>query len=477
MNHPSEISKHPARTKRCSEISKTMKLFVTFLALLCIDIVHGQQPIDSRNRDIVFKNVNVIAMDSDRVLTNKTVVTRNGKIVSITDGAKAKIAANAFVVEASDKYLMPGLSEMHAHVPPIDDIEPMKNVLMLFALNGVTTIRGMLGHPRHLELRSKIKSGEILGPHFYTSGPSFNGSTVKTKEEGAARVIEQKKAGYDFLKIHPGLTLENFNAVARTAKAENIPFAGHVPYAVGVWRAIDAGYATIDHLDGFVESLVPGLDSIPENRTGLFATFIGYRADTSRIKTLITGLRNRRIYVVPTQALAERWIAPGADADMLASAPEMVYMDEQTVNDWVKSKKSLVSNPSYNPDRVNEFLKIRRQLIAACNHGGVGLLLGSDGPQVFNVPGFSVHHELRYLVDAGLTPFEAIKTGTVNVGQFYNDPLQGTIKAGAPSDLILLNGNPLVDIDQTKNIHGVMIGSKYMNHEFIDAGLKKLKKR
>jgi imidazolonepropionase-like amidohydrolase len=477
MNNTSEISKYSARIKGRAKISKTMKLFVTLLMLLYIDSVFGQQPIDSRNRDIVFKNVNVIAMDSDRVITNKTVVTRNGKIVSITDAAKAKISANAYVVEARDKFLMPGLAEMHAHVPPIDDIEPMKSVLMLFALNGVTTIRGMLGHPRHLELRSKIKSGEILGPHFYTSGPSFNGNTVKTKEEGAARVIEQKKAGYDFLKIHPGLTLENFNAVVRTAKAENIPFAGHVPYAVGVWRAIDAGYATIDHMDGFVESLVPGLDSIPENRTGLFGTFIGYRSDTSRIKTLMTGLRNRRIWVVPTQALAERWIAPGADAAMLASAPEMVYMDEQIVNDWVKSKKSLVNNPSYNPEHVNEFLKIRRQLIVACNKGGVGLLLGSDGPQVFNVPGFSVHHELRYLVDAGLTPFEAIKTGTVNVGRFYNDPLQGTIKAGAPSDLVLLNGNPLSDIDQTKNINGVMIGSKYLTHEYIEAGFKKLKKQ
>ncbi|RYY29218.1 MAG: amidohydrolase [Chitinophagaceae bacterium] len=437
----------------------------------------AQQPVDSRNRDIVFKNVNVIAMDSDRVLANKTVVTRNGKIISITDGTKAKFGSNAFIIDGKDKYLMPGLAEMHAHVPPVDDIEPMKNVLMLFALNGVTTIRGMLGHPRHLELRSKIKSGEILGPHFYTSGPSFNGSTVKTREEGTARVIEQKKAGYDFLKIHPGLTLENFNAVARTAKAENIPFAGHVPFAVGVWKAIDAGYATIDHMDGFVESLVPGLDTIAENKTGLFATFIGYRADTTRIKTLVAGLRNRRIWVVPTQALAERWIAPGADADQLAKEPEMVYMDEQTLKNWVNSKKSLVTNPAYNPEQVNEFLKIRRQLIAACYRGGVGLLLGSDGPQVFNVPGFSVHHELKYLVDAGLTPFEAISTGTVNVGQFYNDPLKGTIKPGAVSDLILLNGNPLTDIGETKNIHGVMIGSRYLNHEFIAAGLKKLKQR
>jgi imidazolonepropionase-like amidohydrolase len=120
---------------------------------------------------------------------------------------------------------------------------------------------------------------------------------------------------------------------------------------------------------------------------------------------------------------------------------------------------------------------IRRKLIDACNRGGVGLLLGSDGPQVFNVPGFSVHHELRYLVNAGLTPFEALKTGTVNVAEFYGNNKSGMIRTGAVSDLVLLNGNPLEDINQSKNIEGVMIGNKYLSKEFIDATLKNLKKR
>jgi len=453
-----------------------MKSIITLLFVLFTLKSICQQPIDSRNRTIVFKNVNVIAMDSDHVAANKTVVVNNGKIISISDAKNAKFSSNAFVVDGSGKYLMPGLAEMHAHVPPVDDIEPMKEVLMLFVLNGVTTIRGMLGHPKHLELRSKIQKGEILGPRFYTSGPSFNGSSVKSKEEGAGKVREQKKAGYDFLKMHPGLTLENFNAVARTAKEEDIPFAGHVSFAVGVWRAIDAGYATIDHLDGFVESLVPGIDTVSENSTGLFGTFIGYRADTNRIKTLVTGLRNKRIWVVPTQALAERWIAPDKDPEVLGKEPEMVYMKQETVNDWIKSKKSLMSNPSYKPDQVDEFVKLRRKIIFECNRGGVGLLLGSDGPQVFNVPGFSVHHELKYMVDAGLTPYEALKTGTVNVGVFYDDPLRGIIKTGAVSDLVLLNGNPLEDINQTKNIAGVMVGTKYLTNTYITAAFTKLKK-
>ena len=125
-------------------------------------------------------------MDEERVLQNQVVVVKNGKIIAMGDAQKVKFSKSALVIDGKGKYLMPGLAEMHAHVPPVDDIEPMKEVLMLFAVNGVTTIRGMLGHPRHLELRSKIQSGEILGPRFITSGPSFNGNSVPTEEPRAS---------------------------------------------------------------------------------------------------------------------------------------------------------------------------------------------------------------------------------------------------------------------------------------------------
>jgi hypothetical protein len=227
---------------------------------------------------------------------------------------------------------MPGLAEMHAHIPPVDDLEPMKEVLMLFALNGVTTIRGMLGHPRHLELREKIKSGEITGPRFYTSGPSFNGQSTKTPEAAITLVKQEKQAGYDFLKLHPGLSRETFEALVKTANEENIPFAGHVSFAVGVWRAIDAGYASIDHLDGFVESLVPGIENMQEQQTGLFAMFIARQADTSGIPKLMMALKKNHIWVVPTQALAERWFNPGKTAEEFREEPEMIYINPGMLN-------------------------------------------------------------------------------------------------------------------------------------------------
>ncbi|NJO03236.1 MAG: amidohydrolase, partial [Bacteroidia bacterium] len=157
-------------------------------------------------------------MDQEQVLENQVVVVSNGRILEIAPASQAKFSPEALVIEAHGKYLIPGLAEMHAHVPPVDDLEPMKKVLTLFAVNGVTTIRGMLGHPRHLELRTKLEEGEIIGPRFFTSGPSFNGNSVKSPEAGAQMVRDQKQAGYNFLKLHPGLSRESFDAIAQTAR-------------------------------------------------------------------------------------------------------------------------------------------------------------------------------------------------------------------------------------------------------------------
>ncbi len=242
---------------------------LVILVLVLIGLgVRSQQLVDSRTREIVFTSVNVVPMDSEKIISNAMVIVKNGKVTAI--GIKLKYSKDAFVIDAKGKYLIPGLAEMHAHVPPNENSESHKEVLFLFAANGITTIRGMLGHPKHLELRSMITSGEVFGPRFYTTGPSFNGLSVKTAERGAAMVREQKSAGYDYLKLHPGLTKETFAAISSTAREVGIPFAGHVSFGVGVWRAIDAGYSSIDHLDGFVEAMVPGIDSMVEQQTGLF---------------------------------------------------------------------------------------------------------------------------------------------------------------------------------------------------------------
>jgi imidazolonepropionase-like amidohydrolase len=299
---------------------------------------------------------------------------------------------------------------------------------------------------------------------------------VKTPEAGAEMVRQQKKMGYDFMKMHPGLTKNNFEAIVKTAKELNMPFAGHVSFDVGVWRAIETGYATIDHLDGFIESLVPGMNTVKESQTGLFGMFIAHKADEKKISALMKALKEKNIWVVPTQALAERWFSPDKDAEAFAREPEMIYMKEETLKNWVNNKKNLVANPNYNAAAMKNYISLRKKLIYACQQNGVGLLLGSDAPQVFDVPGFSIHHELKYMVDAGLTPFQALQSGTVNVAKFYSLPDMGMIKPGFVSDLILLDGNPLENIENTKKIAGVLMGVNWLPKEVITAELKKMEK-
>ena len=451
-----------------------MKTPLLLLLASVSSFAFGQEPIDSRQREIVIQSINVVPMDSERVLIDQTVIVKDGKVHAI--GRKLKYSKDAFVIDGKGKYLMPGLGEMHAHVPPVDDLEPMKEVLFLFAANGITTIRGMLGHPRHIELRTKINSGEILGPRFYTTGPSFNGLSVKTAEYGSEMVRKQKEMGYDFLKLHPGLTKETFAAISTTAKEVGIPFVGHVSHAVGVWRAIDAGYSSIDHLDGFVTGLIPNVEAMTEQQVGLFGMFVAGQADQSQIPKLMRGLKEKSIWVVPTQSLADRWFAPNFTGDDFKNDPDSKYMTAETVNQWVEAKKNLMANELFRPEKIQNFIRLRRKLIYECQKNGVGLLLGCDAPQVFNVPGFSTHNELQYLVACGLTPYEALLTGTVNVATYLKIPNAGVIQPGAVADLILIGGNPLLDISQTKNVEGVMLRGQWLSKAYIDARLKKLEK-
>lgn len=451
-----------------------MKSFILLFFLFGTKLF-GQQPVSNLQQEIVFRDVHVVSMENDRVVAHQTVVIKNGKIEAIGEERAIRYNKKALVIDANGKYLMPGLAEMHAHVPPVDDFGQMESVLMLFAVNGITTIRGMLGHPKHLELRDMVRSDQIVGPNFYTTGPSFNGSSVSSPEQGAAMVRDQKKAGYDFLKLHPGLSRQEFDSIASAAKTAGIPFAGHVSFGVGVWHAIDAGYSSIDHLDGFIEGLVPDIGKMNEQETGLFGMFISDKADQSRIPELMKALKRKNIWVVPTQSLAERWLNPDYTAVDFVKDPDAVYINKKMKEQWISSKNNLPNNPLYDPEKVKGFVLLRRKLIRACQEHGVGLLLGCDAPQVFNVPGFSTHNELEYLVQAGLTPFQALQTGTVNVGKYLGIGDSGVIRKGAPADLVLINGNPLEDISQTRNISGVMIGDTWLPREYIDSELKKLR--
>ena len=181
--------------------------------------------------DTVIRNAQVLTMLDGPQYRGMDLVVRDG--VFVDEAAPA----NATVVDATGRFVIPGLAEMHAHVPVVrfdQNAERYReDVLFLWVANGVTLARGMMGHPSHLELRGALEANEVLGPRLITSGPSFSGRD-RTAAAASDRVREQKEAGYDLLKIHPGLPPDVFHAVASTANEVGIEFSGHVTGSIGL---------------------------------------------------------------------------------------------------------------------------------------------------------------------------------------------------------------------------------------------------
>ena len=401
-----------------------------------------------------FINVNVIPMTTEAVVTGQTVVVNSGMIVAIGDVDTVPVPEDAKVVDGTDRYLMPGLAELHAHVP--DTGTPyLDRVFSLFVANGVTTVRGMLGRPSHLVLRQQLLDGKRFGPRLITSGPSMNGNSVSGPGDAARKVRAQHAAGYDFIKIHPGLSAEEYAAIATVAAELRIPFAGHVPAAVGVEGALSAGMATIDHLDGYIAALMPANTDRSGGYGGFFDVLLADQVIEANIAEIALRTAVAGTWNVPTESLIEHVVGDMSVED-LRNRPEMRYMPQAMVQKWVQAKEKQLDERGFNATIGARAIEIRRKLILALHKAGAGLLLGSDAPQIFNVPGFSLHHELGFLVAAGLTPFEALQSGTTAAAEFLGTNT-GVVAVGREADLVLLNANPLLDIGNSRRVHGVMV--------------------
>lgn len=417
---------------------------------------------------VAFVGAAVIPVDRPGVLADHTVLVEGRTIAVIGPSARTPVPDGARVIDASGHYLMPGLAEMHAHIPSAGAGDSYRDrVLVLFIANGVTTVRGMLGEASHLNLRRQLSDGEIIGPRLFTSGPSFNGRSVSGPEQAVRMVDQQVRAGYDFLKLHPGLELDEFEAVARAANASGIPFAGHVSNAVGIQATLRAGQASIDHLDGYLRALA-GTD-----RSQFFGFDLAQRTDLADFAELSRATAQAGVWNVPTQALIEnRMLTPGA----ALALPGIEYMPAEVVRRWTTSLRRLQAADDYSPQAASRFIEMRRGLIASLHEHGAGILLGSDSPQVFNVPGFATQQELRILVEAGLTPADALAAGTVNPARFFGQAQRfGALRAGLEADIVMLRANPLEDIAHASGIEGVMVRGDWFDRRRLDALLARLR--
>lgn len=450
-----------------------MKILYLLLTLLIFSCSPREEPIKAA---LVIRDVNVLNIRDGNFSDHQFVYIDSGRIVKISD-EELPTNENSQVIDGSGKYLMPGLAEMHAHIPTESSWGgQVENTLFLYLAKGVTTIRGMQGNALHLDLKKKAIKNEILSPRIFTSSPPLNGSTVKTIDEADAKVRKYEADGYDLLKILPGIELEVFDQIIATANEVGIPYAGHVPAKVGIRHALESRYASIDHMDGYLTGLVP--ENATEDRTqnGFFGYNFTNLADTTLMDELVSLSRKNKVWVVPTQTLFTRWFSP-TDPQSYASQEEMKYMPKETIENWISSKSRLIGTENYNEEQWSKFIEIRKQLLMKLHKNGQGLLLGSDAPQVFNVPGFSIHHELKDMIDIGLSPLEAIQTGTINPAKYFGMEGQfGEVIENASADLILMNNNPMEDLTAIRDHAGVIVRGRWLSPEDISKKLEEIAK-
>lgn len=414
-----------------------------------------------------FVNVSVVHPETNAVDGSQTVLVRGSKISNIGAAEDVSVPAGATVIRGEGRYLLPGLVEMHAHVPTAGQgREYIEDVLFLWVAHGITTIRNMSGDPSHLELRQEIADGQVLGPRMYTSGPRFMGARIKSAEEAGNIADEQVAAGYDFLKVHMGLNRAAYDGVVAAAERQGIPVAGHVAEDIGLWRALEARQATIDHLDSYMRALVADDADVDELEDGLLgSTFTPY-IDENRFVVVAQATRDAGTWNVPTLTLAENFLGP-----LEGHVPGVEYMPQTMVRGWTGIARGFQKSIE-DPQEVRQFLTYRKQLVKALHDEGAGLLLGSDAPQVFNVPGISLHNELDLMVESGLTRAEALTTGTSNPAVFFGaEHTFGRVREGLSADLVLVEDNPLQDHSTLRKPSGVMLRGLWLTSEDLQAGL------
>lgn len=445
---------------------------VTIFAVGC-----GGDPPTIIDGDFAFLNVNVLPMDDagERVLERQIVMIENGRVSLIGDADQFSVAEDVTSVDAEDYFLMPGLTEMHGHLPnPRMSDEDVRNLLFLYVANGVTTVRGMQGDPSQFALRSAIERGRLLGPKLYLASVSMNGTSVTTPEEASQRAREYKVDGYDLIKTHEGMSLDVFDALAETASEVHIPFGGHVSDYVGLRHALASGQVSIDHLDNYVEALASSDDRVDEDRGLRGVGALLESVDESRIPELVRATVEAGAWVVPTMVLWETaFFNDRGSADVLSERPEVRYMPTEMVDRWREAVDTRLESTEIEINR--RIASLRRNVLTALHEGGANIAIGTDSPQIFSVPGFAMYHEMALYTEVGMTPYEVLEICTRRPAEYFDATDEfGTVAVGRRADLLLLSANPTDDISHIRNRVGVMVNGRWIPSDEIERRLRNI---
>ncbi len=413
--------------------------------------------------DAVLTEVNIISMDTPEVLSGQAVAVRDGRIVWIGSASHVPRNVAAPRIAGGGRYLLPGLADVHVHTSEAD--------LPLFLAAGVTTVLFKHGDSTKLALRAAAARGELLAPRIFTSGPLIAGRTIHwphavagSGTAAATLVRQQAAAGYDFIKVYDFLSADAYEGLAATANDLGMPFVGHVPETVGLAGVIAAGQHCIDHAEQLI-----------------YATFGRARSMEARrmeLDTVLAALRGQDVCLTSTLFGMKAMMRRGTPwSDSLYSRPEMRFVDPG-IREWWSSFRGAEPSEAIFAKR-DQFYQAQVALTRQLHEAGTAIVAGSDTPNLLLVPGYSLHDELDVLVaDVGLTPFEAIRTATVNAAAALRTAdAFGTVSVDKSADLILVDGNPLEDVSRLRRPAGVMLQGQWLDRADLDRALESVASR
>lgn len=418
---------------------------------------------------MAFVGVTVVPMDRDTTVPGQTVVVRDGRIAAIGPVASVVVPADARQIQATGKFLMPGLVDAHFHLQS-DDGD--RQLLRILVANGVTSILNLYGSPTILALRQKVAAGEVTGPTIYTSGPYISDAPNWQPEgdEVERLVVEQKRAGYDLIKTHGDFSRDAFHRLFVAARREHMKVIGHAPRNLGVEPMFEERMDAVAHSEEFIYAyFLFGSPDLSQADPEMRQRFLD-QAET-RIPALAAATAKADTWVVPNLVAYTMIVEQGKDLASVLARPETKYLPPRLAAEWQPGRNRY--DRRYTPAVAAHMMwrvRLLSKITGAFRQAGVRMLAGTDAPIPGVLPGYSMHDELKLLVDAGLTPYEALRTATTNAAEFLERTGEfGTIAEGARADLLLLTANPLLDVGNASRRAGVMARGRWFAEDGLQA--------